>query len=102
MTDKNKSHKPTADEDEITETLLDFPCDFPIKVVGEKQDDLTIIVVNVIQSVLPDFDTTQISIRTSSGGRYISLTCVVKVESKPQLDAVYKALSQHPVVKFVL
>jgi putative lipoic acid-binding regulatory protein len=106
MAEKNipskKAHHPTTAEDEITETLLEFPCDFPIKVMGEEQADLTEVIVGVIQSVLPDFDHTKIEKRASSGGRYLSLTCTVHVTSKPQLDAVYMALSKHPIVKFVL
>ncbi len=102
ITSPRKAHHPTAAEDEITETLVEFPCDFPIKVVAEVQSDLTEVIVGVINSVLPDFDITNIGTRASSTGRYLSLTCVVHVTSKPQLDAVYIALSKHPIVKFVL
>ncbi|HEY3299739.1 MAG TPA: DUF493 domain-containing protein [Methylophilaceae bacterium] len=106
MTDENippkKAHHPTAAEDEVTETLVEFPCDFPIKVMGEEQANLAEVIVDVIQSILPDFDSSKVATRASSGGRYLSLTCTVYVTSKPQLDAVYMALSKHPIVKFVL
>lgn len=102
ITPPKRAHHPTVAEDEITETLVEFPCDFPIKVMGEEQPDLTAVIVGLIQSVLPDFDHTNIETRASSSGRYLSLTCTVHVTSKPQLDAVYMALSKHPIVKFVL
>jgi putative lipoic acid-binding regulatory protein len=88
--------------DDITETLIEFPCDFPIKVMGETHDNFTAEVVKTIQTVLPGFDASKIEMRGSSGGKYISLTCTVHATSKPQLDDVYRAISAHPMVKFAL
>ena len=84
------------------ETLIEFPCDFPIKVMGETHADFTDEVVTTIRSLIPEFDTTTIEMRGSSGGKYISLTCTVYVTSKPQLDDIYRALTSHPMVKVVL
>ncbi|MES2500913.1 MAG: DUF493 domain-containing protein [Pseudomonadota bacterium] len=84
------------------ETLIEFPCDFPIKVMGETHADFTNEVVKTIQRLIPDFDTANIEMRGSSGGKYISLTCTVYVISKPQLDDIYRALTSHPMVKVVL
>lgn len=84
------------------ETLIEFPCDFPIKVMGETHADFTNEVIKTIQSVLPNFDAGSIEMRGSSGGKYISLTCTVYVISKPQLDDVYRKLTSHPMVKVTL
>jgi len=84
------------------ETLIEFPCDFPIKVMGETHPDFTSEIIKAIKSVLPDFDVSKIEMRGSSGGKYISLTCTVFVTSKPQLDNIYRALSSHKMVKVVL
>ena len=84
------------------ETLIEFPCDFPIKVMGETHADFSIEMIKTIQSVIASFDASQIEMRGSSGGKYISLTCTVYVTSKLQLDDVYRALTAHPMVKFVL
>lgn len=92
----------TANNDDITETLIEFPCVFPIKVMGETHADFTSEIIKTIQSQLPSFDASKIEMRGSSGGKYISLTCTVYVISKPQLDNVYLALTAHPLVKFVL
>ena len=91
-------------EDDIkpSETLIEFPCDFPIKVMGETQADFSSEIIKAIQGLNPSFDATRIEIRGSSGGKYISLTCTVYVTSKQQLDEVYRALTAHPLVKFVL
>lgn len=87
-----------AEED----TLIEFPCDFPIKVMGESHETFATTIVEVVQLHLPEFDATRVEMRASSGGRYVSLTLNVFVTSKPQLDAIYRALSSHPLVKYTL
>lgn len=84
------------------ETLIEFPCDFLIKVMGETSDSFAMTMVEVIREHEPKFDASKIEMRGSSAGRFISLSCNVYVESKPQLDAIYLALTSHPLVKFVL
>lgn len=84
------------------ETLVEFPCDFLIKVMGETSDDFANTMVQVIQVHETSFDASKVDMRASSGGRFISLTCSVYVTSKPQLDNIYRALSEHPLVKYVL
>jgi len=89
-------------ENQPTETLIEFPCDFPIKVMGETRDDFTSEIIKTITAILPSFDASKIEMRGSSGGKYISLTCIVHVTSKPQLDDIYRALTSHPMVKVTL
>jgi putative lipoic acid-binding regulatory protein len=84
------------------ETLIEFPTNFPIKVMGETHDDFTLEVTRIIQGHWPEFDTHLIEIRGSSNGKYLSLTCLVYVTSKPQLDDIYRSLTSHPLVKVVL
>jgi uncharacterized protein len=84
------------------ETLVEFPCDFPIKVMGETRAEFTQTMIEVIQPHCPEFDASKVEMRASSGGRYLSITCSVYVTSKPQLDNIYRALTSHPFVKFVL
>lgn len=84
------------------ETLLTFPTDFPIKIMGEKHDDFVKTIISIIREHVNDFDATGIELRASSGGKYISLTCIVHATSKPQLDDIYRALTAHPMVKVAL
>ncbi|MCK6406963.1 MAG: DUF493 domain-containing protein [Rhodocyclaceae bacterium] len=84
------------------ETLLEFPCDFPIKIMGLASNDLAQAVLTVVVKHAPDFDGATMEMRASSGGKYVSLTCTVKATSKPQLDALYMELTAHPLVKVVL
>ncbi|MBZ4201419.1 MAG: DUF493 family protein [Methylotenera sp.] len=91
-----------ADTDNSKPALIDFPCDFPIKVMGEMQAGFAETITGLIQSVQPAFNAANIEMRASSGGKYISLTCHVQVASQAQLDAVYRLISAHPLVKFSL
>lgn len=84
------------------ETLIEFPCDFPIKIMGETRDEFTQTIVEVIKGHVSEFDASKIEMRASTGGKYISITCFVYVTSKPQLDDIYRALTAHPLVKVVL
>lgn len=96
MTDQEKASSPA------TETLVEFPCNFLIKVMGETNEDFANTMVKLIQEHEPTFDASKVDMRASSGGRFISLTCNVYVTSKPQLDGIYGALSKHSLVKYVL
>ena len=84
------------------ETLLAFPCVFPLKIMGLSTNSLAQAVLEVVQRHAPDFDGTTMEMRASSSGKYISLTCTINATSKPQLDALYIELSSHPLVKVVL
>ena len=84
------------------DTLLEFPCAFPLKIMGLARDGLAQVVLEVVLRHAPDFDGSTMGMRASSGGKYISLTCTINATSKPQLDALYRELSSHPLVKVVL
>jgi uncharacterized protein len=84
------------------ETLLEFPCAFPLKIMGETHEAFQSVVIDIVSKHAPDFDSTTLEVRASSGGKYVSLTCTVTATSKPQLDALYMELTGHPLVKVVL
>jgi putative lipoic acid-binding regulatory protein len=84
------------------ETLLEFPCDFPIKIMGLSQPGFAQAMLAVVQRHAPDFDPASMQMRPSKAGNYLSLTCTVRATSKAQLDALYRELSSHPLVKVVL
>ena len=84
------------------ETLLEFPCDFPIKIMGAARDGFAQAILEVVVRHAPDFDAATMEMRPSKAGNYLSLTCTVRATSKAQLDALYMELSRHPLVKVVL
>jgi len=84
------------------DTLLEFPCEFPLKVMGKAEDTLAQVVLEIVTRHAPDFDGATMEMRASSGGNYVSITCTVIATSKPQLDAIYMDLTSHPLVKVAL
>jgi uncharacterized protein len=84
------------------ESLIDFPSDFPIKIMGAARDDFAAVMVEIIIAHDPDFHAGKISMRASAQGNYLGLTATVRATSRDQLDNIYRALSSHPMVKVVL
>lgn len=87
---------------EAAASLLEFPCVFPIKVMGRTRDGFAQAIVAVVQKHAPDFDATTLEMRASSAGKYLSLTCTINATSREQLDDLYRELSAHPMVVMVL
>ena len=85
-----------------SDTLIEFPCDFPLKIMGSTRDGFAQAVAEVVLRHAPEFDVASMEMRPSSSGNYLSLTCPVRATSKPQLDALYMELTGHPWVKIVL
>jgi len=85
-----------------TESLLTFPCSFPIKVMGRTQDGFAQAIVSVVQKHAPDFEASTLEMRASKAGNYLSLTCTVNATSREQLDNLYRELTSHPMVSMVL
>jgi uncharacterized protein len=83
-------------------SLLAFPCDFPIKVMGRKQPGFAQAVTDIVVKHAPDFDPATVEMRPSRKGRYLSVTCTVRATSREQLDALYQELCDHPAVVMVL
>jgi putative lipoic acid-binding regulatory protein len=81
---------------------LTFPTDFPIKVMGRRVDHFAQEIVRVVRAHAPDFDAATLELRASSGGNYLSVTATIRATSRAQLDALYRELTGHPLVKVVL
>lgn len=83
-------------------TLLKFPCDFPLKIMGPAAADFAQTIAAVVIRHAPDFDAASMEMRPSKAGNYLALTCTVRAVSQAQLDALYRELTAHPKVKVVL
>lgn len=84
------------------QSLIEYPCRFPIKVMGPHTADFTEAVVRIARAHDATFDDATLERRPSSSGKYLGLTVVVTATSREQLDNLYRALSGHPLVKYVL
>ena len=85
-----------------TESLIEYPCDFPLKILGHTQPGFAQDVLTVVKRHAPDFDEATLAMKTSKKGKYLSLTCVIRATSREQLDALYQELCDHPTVVMVL
>ena len=83
-------------------SLIDYPCAFPIKVMGLQVDGFLEVMLSVARQFDPGFDAATVEQRPSSGGRYLGLTLTVTATSREQLDELYRTLSSHVMVKVVL
>ncbi len=84
------------------QSLIEYPSAFPIKVMGANVEGFTEAVVAVAQQFDPEFDAATVEARPSKAGNYLGLTVTVTATSRAQLDELYRTLSSHPMVRFVL
>lgn len=83
-------------------SLIDYPCLFPIKVMGHKNEELVGALTLIARRFDPSFDASSIELRQSKAGNYQGVTLNVMATSREQLDELYRCLSTHPLVKVVL
>ena len=84
------------------ESLIEYPSDFPIKVMGKQHPELAQTLTEVVLQFDPGFDAATVEMRPSKGGNYMGLTFTVRATSREQLDALYRALHGHPMVSIVI
>jgi len=87
---------------ELKASLIEYPCAFPIKVFGQSQQGFLQAVTEVVLQHDPGFTAASVTMRNSKTAKYVSLTCTVTATSRAQLDALYQALCDHPLVVMVL
>lgn len=85
-----------------TDSLIEYPCEFPIKILGRTQAGFAQAVLATVRAHAPDFDGATMEMKTSKRGKYLSVTCTIRATSRQQLDELYRALCDHPMVVMVL
>jgi putative lipoic acid-binding regulatory protein len=83
-------------------SLLEYPCDFPVKILGHTQPGFAQAILEVVKRHAPDFDDASLELRASKARKYLSVTCVIRATSREQLDNLYRELCDHPMVVMVL
>jgi len=84
------------------DSLISYPSDFPIKVMGKSHPELAQTLTTLVQQFDPGLDPATVEMRASKGGNYLGLTFTVRATSRQQLDDLYRALHAHPMVSVVL
>ncbi|NDF45165.1 MAG: DUF493 family protein [Betaproteobacteria bacterium] len=93
---------PPAGSDPRKDSLIEYPCRFPIKVMGAMADGFADALAEVARQFDPEFDPATMELRPSKGGNYLGVTLTITATSREQLDNLYRALTGHPMVKIVL
>jgi putative lipoic acid-binding regulatory protein len=83
-------------------TQLEFPCAFPIKIMGEAKEGFADAMLEIVLRHAPDFDAASTEMKASSTGKYVSLTCTITAVSQAQLDELYREISGHTMVAMAL
>ncbi len=84
------------------DTLLEFPCDFPIKIMGDNNAEFEAEIIRIVRQHVPDLGEGAVRQRPSGKGNYLSITVTIRAESKTQLDALYRELTACVLTKMVL
>ena len=93
---------PPNGSDPRKDSLIEYPCRFPIKVMGAMVDGFADALAEVAREFDPDFDAATMELRPSKGGNYLGVTITITATSREQLDGLYLRLTGHPMVKIVL
>jgi len=84
------------------ESLFEFPCRFPIKVMGRHATDFGMHVLELIGSHVGEIPAEDVSIRPSRKGKFIAVTVTFEAQSRQQLDDIYKSLTASEHILYVL
>ena len=83
-------------------SLITFPCDFPVKIVGSNSDSFREEIKGIVTRHFPGFNDDSITFKKSKAGNYLSITVVVYAENQDMLNGFYSEISKHPGVKMAL
>lgn len=81
---------------------IEFPCEYPIKVLGRSCDQLHTAVVEIFGRHAPGFDSETISVKSSSGGKFTSITITIVATGPDQLSALHQDLMETGLVSMVI
>ncbi len=81
---------------------IEFPCDYPIKVLGRASDEFEAAVHSVVEAHAPGFDRRRSRMQMSARGAFASCTITITATGQPQLRALHEALMATGLVRMVL
>ncbi len=81
---------------------IEFPCPYPVKILGSATVNFEVVVLNVVEQHVENFDRSTVSSRDSKKGSFRSVSLTITATGEQQLDALHKALMAIDQVKMVL
>lgn len=82
-------------------SLIEFPTDFKLKIMGAAHPDFVPEILKTIQQHAPETNESHVQTRPSSGGKFVGATVTVYAKNQEHLDNIYRAVTSHPMVKVV-
>ena len=83
-------------------TLIDFPCYFPVKIIGTNSETLIHDIELIVLQHFPSHTDEKFTYKKSGKSNYLAITVSVLATNQDMLDEFYKEISKHPEVKMVL
>jgi putative lipoic acid-binding regulatory protein len=99
VSDSNESGEPLPG---APEELLKFPTDYPIKVMGRPSPEFRAHIHAIFLKHVPNVDPDQITERLSENGNFLSISYMIRAESREQVVALAKDLTSAEGVLMVL
>ncbi len=88
--------------DGVDAPKIEFPCAYPVKVLGRAHDEFEAVILEVVRRHAPGFDSETVSLRGSRKGRFLALTVTITATGPEQLDALHRDLLDTGMVQMVL
>ncbi|HTY94905.1 MAG TPA: DUF493 domain-containing protein [Steroidobacteraceae bacterium] len=82
--------------------LLQFPTDYPIRVIGRASDTLRARIDAIFSAHVPDLDPSATTERLSGNGNFLSRCYTIRAVSAAQVTALATDLKACPEVLFVI
>ncbi|KTD50897.1 HP0495 family protein [Legionella quateirensis] len=83
-------------------SIIEFPCDFPIKIIGVNSEIFLEEIRMIVNEHFPDFNHDNLTHKLSEKSSYLAITVTVYAINQEMLDSFYQDLTKHPDVKMVL
>jgi putative lipoic acid-binding regulatory protein len=84
------------------DSLIEYPCQFPVKAMGKHCDEFEITVLDIFRRHVPNLSEDCIKTRPSKGNKYLAITVTFEATSREQLDKIYQELSACELVSMAL
>jgi uncharacterized protein len=81
---------------------IEFPCAYPIKVVGLNQSGFVEEIVELMREHAPEITDAHVEVRKSSAAKYVAVTVTIRATGATQLLDIHESLKGHPLIKLVL
>mgnify|MGYP000482803808 CR=1 FL=1 len=84
------------------EAKIEFPCDYPIKAIGNNKIDLKALVIETVKKYAPDLNEARVTLNPSSKGTFVSVRFFIEATGPEQLKSIHEALMATGHVKMVI